>query len=62
MSDGMSDANALGGIGKELEEAAYMLRDAIQRAQHGHRGLTINVVQTVNPILAEVGYRLTRDP
>ncbi len=55
MSDGMSDANAVGSIATELREAAYVLRDAIERAEAGHRGLTVDIIETVNEVLRCVG-------
>ncbi len=58
MSDGMSDANAVGRIARELEHSAIDLRRAIKRAEEGHRGLTVSVIATVNEHLKGSGYRL----
>ena len=62
MSDGMSDANALGGIAQELRFAAIDLRNAIERASDGHRGLTVAVMETVNEFLRGTGYQLQEVP
>ena len=58
MSDGMSDANAVGRIARDLEHAAIDLRFAIKRADEGHRGLTVSIIDTVNEHLRGTGYRL----
>lgn len=60
MSDGMSDSRALGSIAGELERAAHQLRAAIQRANDGHRGMSIDVEETVNEILVGTYYRVER--
>lgn len=59
MSDGLSDASAVGKIAGRLEEAAYQLRDALKAVEEGHRGLTVaNPEAQVNRILEEQGYRI----
>ena len=60
MSGGMEDANATGKLGTDLEEAAYRLRDAVMAAETGHRGIAIDVLNTVNPILLREGWKLVR--
>lgn len=64
MSDGMSDANAVGRLGERLESAAYDLREAIEAAENGHRGIAIDVLATVNEVLQKFGlkYELRRIP
>lgn len=61
MSGGQSDFNAVNDLGTELEETAYQLRDAIQKTVEGHRGLTVDVLSVVNPILSRTGYRMYKD-
>jgi hypothetical protein len=53
MSDGMSDAAATGRLGRELEEAAYVLKEKMIAARNGHRGLSIDVLSTVNECLGD---------
>lgn len=62
MSDGMSDARAVGAIGRDLEIAAAELRRAINRALAGHRGLSVDVEATVNDYLLYTGFRLRAVP
>jgi len=61
MSDGMSDANAVGKLAVDLREAAYVLRDAIDAALNGHRGMSPPICETVNAILKTSGYHLTKN-
>ena len=58
MSDGLSDTAALDRLAAEVREAAFQLRDAVRRAEHGHRGLYFAVEPVVNEILAGAGYEL----
>lgn len=58
MSDGISDANAVGDIGTRLENATHDLRKAIDRAKAGHRGLTVDILQIVNEAILSSGYKL----
>ncbi len=60
MSGGMEDANAVGAIGSKLSDAAHELRDAVKEAEAGHRGITVAVEDTVNPILLPSGWKLVR--
>jgi hypothetical protein len=63
MSDGMSDANAMGNLVTELREAAYALRDAIKAARRGHRGMVLTgICEEVNEKLRGTPYRLIRMP
>lgn len=61
----MSDANAVGRLSRELQDAAYRLRDAIAAAYEGHRGIGVDVVETVNEVLRRsvepVPFRLVHD-
>ena len=58
MSDGMSDANAIGRLALNLEAAASELGEAIRKAKEGRRGLEICIADTVNDFLKGTGYRL----
>jgi hypothetical protein len=58
MSDGMSDANAVGALAGKLRNAAYELRDAIKAARDGRRGLSVAVLAEVNEVLDGSGYHL----
>lgn len=60
MSGGMEDANAVGRLGTKLTEAAYVMRDAIKEAETGHRGITIDVLETVNEIMLPCGWKIVR--
>lgn len=60
MSDGMSDANAVGRLGAALERATWEFRKAIKAAQEGHRGLAVDVEEEVNEILLPTGWKLVR--
>jgi len=62
MSDGMSDSRAVGEIGSKLERAALELRIAIRRAEEGHRGLTVDILATVNEVLEGTGFELRSKP
>lgn len=60
MSDGLSDASAVGRIGDKLEAVAYDLKLAIKAAKQGHRGLTVNIESTVNDVLRGCGYEIRK--
>jgi hypothetical protein len=60
MSDGMSDARAVGEIGDELSSAAYRLRKALETAKGGHRGMSVQILPTVNAELRGTSFRLVR--
>lgn len=60
MSSGPADAAATDRLAFELEEAAYNLRDAIKKAENGHRGWSVAVEAHVAPILREAGYRFIK--
>ena len=65
MSDGMSDASAIGRLAQELEEATYKLRDAIKKTEEGHRGISVDIQSTINGVLArspDCKWRITRMP
>ena len=62
MSDGMSDATACGRLAGDLREAAYKLRDAIKAAESGHRGMSVPIISTVDPILNDCGFEIRRLP
>lgn len=56
----MEDASAIGQIDQMLTEAAYLMRDAIEGAEAGHRGLSVPIEETVNEILLPNGWKLVR--
>jgi hypothetical protein len=56
----MEDANAVGELGRMLTEAAYLMRDAVEAAGAGHRGLSVPIEETVNEILLPGGWKLVR--
>ncbi len=58
MSDGISDANALGHLGVAVERAAGELARAMYHARIGHRGLSVDELETANEVLALYGLRL----
>ncbi len=60
MSGGQQEAAALGEMATKLREAAYELRDAIKKAEDGHRGWGVPVEPTVNEILLPSGWKLVR--
>lgn len=60
MSDGMSDANAMGGLSTRLREASCKMRDAIKAAEDGHRGMSLDVQEDVNEILLPSGWKIVR--
>jgi hypothetical protein len=58
MSDGMSDANALGRQERAVRDAAYDLAKALAEADGGHRGLAmsrIDMEELVNEYMADEG-------
>jgi hypothetical protein len=61
MSDGLSDANAVAAIANAIEDAAHDLRDALDAATEGHRGLTVDPILIVNEALKRSGYMLTKE-
>lgn len=60
MSGGQQEAAALGELSSELREAAFKMRDAVKDAEAGHRGMAIDVQETVNEILLPSGWKLVR--
>jgi hypothetical protein len=56
----MEDAAAMGRLAGKLMDKAYDLRDAIEAAQEGHRGHSIDVEHEVNKILLPTGWKLVR--
>jgi hypothetical protein len=57
MSDGLSDANAVGQLAVDLREAAHVTREAIEAAEAGHRGLSVDVCGEFNDVLRRFGLR-----
>jgi hypothetical protein len=56
MSDGMSDATALGELEGAVREAAYHFAKALKRASVGHRGWAMrrgDIVRIVNDSLKD---------
>ena len=62
MSDGMSDAAAVGRLGNAVVDAAYGLRDALKAADAGHRGVSVDALEDINRVLRDAGYELRRLP
>lgn len=61
MSDGISDSNALSALHNKVEFAAMDLRDALEAADEGHRGMTVRTLDIVNTVLRDCGYRLVKE-
>lgn len=64
MSSGPADANAEGEIVEAVWQAAYDLKQAIERAKAGHRGMCASddqVLREANNALRSSGFQLTRD-
>lgn len=59
MSDGPSDANALGEQAWNLENKAYDLLVAIRAV--GRRGWTFDIEEVVNEVLKGSGYKLVKE-
>lgn len=49
-------------IGKRLSLLGLGLKIAIGRAEEGHPGWTVDVLDAVNPLLEGTGYRLVKEP
>ena len=63
MSDGISDANALGRLDRDVMLKAHDLRNALKAAEEGHRGLRpAGILATANNALKGCGFQLVREP
>ena len=58
----MSDANAVGQLRLRVLAAVFDLRDAIEEAEAGHRGLKPDWFTEVRTVLEEAGYEIRRLP
>lgn len=62
MSDGMSDASALGRL-REVMLKAHDLQTALKAAEEGHRGLRpAGILDTANNALKGCRYQLVKEP
>jgi len=62
MSDGMSDANALGRLDSEAMDAAYDLAEALRAAREGNRGYRpelYDLTRRMNAVLQRAGWTIT---
>jgi hypothetical protein len=62
MSDGMSDANALGRLVVTVETCADDLAKALYAARVGHRGIGVDGFEHANDVLRIYGLRLVAEP
>lgn len=65
MGDEKSDASAVGDLATDVLEAAYGLRDALEAAEVGHRGIVPDrreLEVRVRAILAQAGWDIARRP
>lgn len=61
MSDGMSDASAVGAMGARVERCAGDLVRAMYAGRGGHRGLAIDELSTVNDVFKMYGLRVVAE-
>lgn len=63
MSSGQHDANAEGQLIEDVWCTAYDLRQTIERAKEGHRGMCASdeqILREVNSALRDSGFRLVK--
>lgn len=60
MSDGTPIPNEVMAIARRLGLLGLGLKIAIGRAEEGHPGWTVDVLDAVNPMLEGTGYRLVK--
>ena len=61
MNDDMNYARTLRDLHEEIEFAASELRAALESAEAGHRGVTVDVAGIINEELEGTGYRLVKE-
>jgi hypothetical protein len=65
MSDAMSDANGVTQLYDDAVKAAEKLKEELQAAEQGYRGLMPNMyelTQSMNYVLKEAGWEIRRLP
>ena len=60
MSDGMRDCSVTLDLYATVKDAADKLREAMQEAEIGHRGLSVDAVSAANDSLLPFGFRVQK--